>query len=235
MRIAIFSDIHGNVVGLRAVLDKIKSLGGADEIFALGDFLAVGPGGDDLIDMLQRHGARMVRGNWDEIFIDVDAYLEKLPADVHDVVLRQYEWLIEHTSPETRALIAGLPLTDELEIEPGRRLFACHAAPDDTWSRTCGANVDTKTLQDVYGGIEADVVAYGHYHNHHVINLGEKLLTNVASVGMKRGGLSSLTMLEFAYERWTIQQYQVPYDTDEFERLTRERGVPPGVAKPRRS
>jgi predicted phosphodiesterase len=71
MRVALFSDLHGNIVGLQAVLARIDQLGGADVIFALGDFLAVGPGGDDLLDMLIARQVRMIRGNWDEIFIDL--------------------------------------------------------------------------------------------------------------------------------------------------------------------
>ena len=81
MRGALFSDLHGNIVRLQAVLARIEQLGGADAIFALGDFLAVGPGGDDLLD--------------------------------------------------------------QLEIAHGKRLFVCHAAPGDPWSRACDADAAT--------------------------------------------------------------------------------------------
>jgi hypothetical protein len=40
------------------------------------------------------------------------------------------------------------------------------------------------------------------------------------------GGLSALTLLEYADERWSVQQYQVPYDLEAFERLSLARGVP---------
>ena len=39
MRIALFSDIHGNALGLREVLADIEARGGADVLFALGDIL----------------------------------------------------------------------------------------------------------------------------------------------------------------------------------------------------
>ncbi|HEU5015504.1 MAG TPA: metallophosphoesterase family protein [Roseiflexaceae bacterium] len=226
MRIALLSDIHGNIVGLQAALARIDQLGGADVLFALGDFLAVGPGADDLIDLLLARQARMIRGNWDEIFMGVERYLEHIPPDAHAFVMQNYEWLMHNVSPDAQNLIAGLPLNDQIEVEFGRRLFVCHAAPDDPWSRACSANVPTATLRDVYGSVQADVVAYGHYHAHHIVPLDHKLLVNVASVGMKRGAQSAFTMLEYADERWTIQQYQTPYDTEQFTRLSRERGVP---------
>jgi predicted phosphodiesterase len=227
MRIALFSDIHGNIVGLEAVLAKLDQLGGADVIYALGDFLAVGPGHDDLIDMLLGRGARMVRGNWDEVFIDPEAYVARMPAEQQPVVRSHYEWLLRSVSPATRRLLADLPLHDELTVAPGRRLFVCHAAPGDPWSRVCGAQTDADTLRAVYGGVDADVIAYGHYHALHVIHLDGRLLLNVASVGMKRGGQSALTMLEYSSGRWSVQQYQVPYDVTAFERMSHERGVPP--------
>jgi predicted phosphodiesterase len=226
MRVALFSDLHGNVIGLQAVLARIDQLGGADALFALGDFLAVGPGGDDLIDLLLSRQVRMIRGNWDEIFIDLQSYLARLPPAAHPFVLRNYEWLMRNVSSAAQQLIATLPLTDQLELAPGQRLFVCHAAPDDPWSRACGADAATATLRALYGVVPAQVIAYGHYHVHHIIHLDQQLLLNVASVGMKRGALSAFTMLEYSDDRWTIQQYQVPYDAELLAQLTRERDVP---------
>ncbi len=226
MRIALLSDIHGNIVGLEAVLAQIERFGGADYLFALGDFLAVGPGADDVIDLILKHNIRMVRGNWDEIFIDLEAYLARCPADGHAFVLQNYDWLQRNVSRDAQRLLAGLPLTDQVEVAPGQRLFVCHAAPDDTWSRACHANTPTQTLRSIYGQIEADVIAYGHYHAHHTIHLDRRILLNVASVGMKRGHLSAFTLLEYADERWTVQQFQVPYEAASFEHLSRARGVP---------
>src|SRR5579859_4090908 len=137
MRVALLSDIHGNIVGLQAVLAHIDQLGGVDVLFALGDFLAVGPGADDLLELLLRRNARMVRGNWDEIFTDLARYLEHTPEAAHPFVLENYDWLMRNVSQDARQLIANLPLVDQLEVAPKRRLFVCHAAPDDPWSRSC--------------------------------------------------------------------------------------------------
>jgi len=226
MRVALFSDLHGNIVGLQAVLARIDQLGGADVIFALGDFLAVGPGGDDLLDLLISRQVRMIRGNWDEIFIDLQGYLARLPASAHPFVLKNYEWLLRNVSSAAQQLLATLPLTDQLVVAPGQRLFVCHAAPDDPWSRACGADAATATLRALYGTVPSQVIAYGHYHAHHTIQLDQQLLLNVASVGMKRGAQSAFTMLDYTDGRWSIQQYQVPYDADLLAQLTHERGVP---------
>jgi len=65
MRLAIFSDVHGNPVALDAVLDDIREHGGADGYWVLGDFMAMGV---DPAAVLRRitalPNARFVRGNF---------------------------------------------------------------------------------------------------------------------------------------------------------------------------
>jgi predicted phosphodiesterase len=78
----------------------------------------------------------------------------------------------------------------------------------------------------VYESIDADLIMYGHYHAHHVLSLGSKLLVNVASIGMSPRETSAYTIVECRNGGFTIQQYQVPYDTAAFRRLCQQRGVP---------
>ena len=107
-----------------------------------------------------------------------------------------------------------------------RKLFVCHAAPDDPWARMCASDAPQDVLQAAFGTIDADAFAYGHFHEHHVMWLNNKLLVNVASVGLRSDGLSAYTMLDSVDGRWVVQQFQVPYDTAEEARLTQLRDVP---------
>ena len=118
-----------------------------------------------------------------------------------------------------------------MPLGPHCTLYLCHAAPTNTASPTCRADTDTATLRATYGSIAANIIAYGHYHAHHVLSLDQKLLINVASVGMTYGKPSAFTLLDYADERLSIQQYQVPYDTDAFDQLSRARGVPQDEAR----
>ncbi len=44
MRLAILSDIHGNLVALDPILADIQAQGGVDEYWILGDLVAIGLG-----------------------------------------------------------------------------------------------------------------------------------------------------------------------------------------------
>jgi len=226
MRVALFSDIHGHITGLKAVLAHVDRLGGADITYALGDFVGGGPGVEDVLDLLLARQVRMIRGNWDEIFIDLNAHLTRIPPGNHQFVRQTLAWLTSRLSPDHQALLANLPLSETLELSPTNRLFLCHAAPQDAWARVCQANTPIDDLRKAYGPLDAQVIAYGHYHQQHILQLDHQLLINVASVGLGWQGLSSLTLLEDLHDKISIQQYQVPYDFHEHTRLIRERGMP---------
>ena len=123
MRVALFSDIHGHITGLKAVLARLDRLGGAEITYALGDFVGGGPGVEDVLDLLLERQVRMIRGNWDEMFIDLNAHLARIPPENHPVFRQTLAWLTSRLSPEYQALLANLPLCETVELSPTKRLL----------------------------------------------------------------------------------------------------------------
>jgi len=223
MRIALFSDIHGNTLGLRAILGHLQAQGGADISIAAGDLVAGGPGGDEIIELLLDAGVQMLRGNHEVLATDRDIYYDQIPQQWLDWAKRDEDWLRENLSPTNWDLLASLPLSKSVEIGNGKKLFVCHAAPHDPWPYVCAHDVPKEVLQATFGEIDADVIAYGHMHKHHMLWLDDKMLLNVASVGLGTEGLSAYTLLENFDNRWVVQQFQVPYDVVEESRLIQVR------------
>lgn len=222
MRLALISDIHGNITGLKAVLAQIQKTGGVDALYVLGDHIGVGAATDEVLDLLIQNRAHLVRGNWEELIFDIDSLAPK--STNPEMAHRAATWAYAHLSNPYRDLLQRLPVCETVEIAPNHRLFLCHAAPDNTWAWTCQPDIPTPKLREVYGPLDATIIAYGHYHRHHVLTLDDKLLLNVASVGLREDGLSGLTILEFN-GHLSIQQLQVPYDTTEEKRLEEERAA----------
>src|SRR3712207_7029838 len=70
MRLALFSDIHGNPIALDAVLADVEAQGGVDAYWVLGDLAAVGYGPVAAIERLVAlPDARFVRGNGDRYVV----------------------------------------------------------------------------------------------------------------------------------------------------------------------
>jgi predicted phosphodiesterase len=223
LRLALISDIHGNITGLKAVLAQIQKMGGADALYVLGDLIGLGAATDEVLDLLVQNRAYMLRGNWEELLFDIESHVLKTTNP--ELVRRAATWAYAHLSSTHRDLLQRLPIQETVEIAPNSKLFLCHAAPNDTWPWTCQPDTPTPKLREVYGTLDAKIIAYGHYHQHHVLALDGKLLLNVASVGLREDGLSGLTILEFN-GHLSIQQLQVPYDTAEEKRLKEERAAP---------
>ena len=245
MKIIIFSDIHGNISGLKAVLQAIDNEGGADTLIAAGDLIGGGAGTDDLLDLLQERQVRMLRGNAEEIWLDMNEAwnqmyeLWKEMEPEHDFDLERKKWMDElqptaewmqiHLSRSNFDLLAQLPLSITVDVAPNHRLFVCHATPDSPWPPITGPNAPSQLLHETYSHVDADVIAFGHIHQHYVCQLDDKLLINVASVQERKdvSGHSAFTRLRYEHSSWLIEQLLVPYDTEEEARLMEERQVPP--------
>ncbi len=69
MRIAIISDVHGNIHALDAVLADLDASGPYDEIVYGGDVAFNGAFPSECIDRMRERGYRAVRGNTDEFLV----------------------------------------------------------------------------------------------------------------------------------------------------------------------
>ncbi len=66
MRIAVFSDVHGNLTALRAVLDDINRQPSFDAIVFAGDLCLFGPRPQACVELLRGQKIQSIVGNTDE-------------------------------------------------------------------------------------------------------------------------------------------------------------------------
>ncbi len=64
-KIAVISDIHGNIQALESVLNDIK-LRGIERIICLGDLVGKGPHSSEAIEIIRKECEVVVMGNWDD-------------------------------------------------------------------------------------------------------------------------------------------------------------------------
>ena len=114
-KIAIISDIHGNMAALEAVLADIR-LRGIDLIYNLGDLVGKGPHSDQVVDLCREVCQVTVRGNWDEML--AKHYEEAWPATA---------WYQAQLGPERRAYLRDLPNAYDFWLS-GKRVRLYHAS-----------------------------------------------------------------------------------------------------------
>jgi putative phosphoesterase len=189
VRLAVLSDVHGNVAALEAALADI-SKHNPDRILVAGDLCFYGPRPAETVDRLralQAEGAGIIAGNTDVAVADFDyagafPWLDDVPVGHRAAA----EWAHEQLSSEQLEWVRGLPSERRVWAD-GVLVLACHGSPG---SQTAGLPTDldpTVTMERVTR-TDARVVACGHTHIANVRELGRKLIVNPGSCGVAFDG-----------------------------------------------
>ena len=122
--VLIISDIHGNLMASRRILEAVK---GWDEVLVLGDLVDYGPYPGEVLDTLREVGARILRGNHDHAAAyGVDC---RAGAQVHWLSVWTRENItLKQLSKADRAFLSSLPLSLELDLGDATAK-AYHASP----------------------------------------------------------------------------------------------------------
>jgi predicted phosphodiesterase len=187
MRLAVVSDIHGNLTALDAVAADIAERG-VDRVVHGGDVALIGARPAEVIDRLQELGWTGIVGNTDELLWRPEELEKQLRnAPKLEPLLRM---LFENYAPATLdrigearlELLGGLP-----ESRSVANVSLIHASPGDLW-RAPMPDAGDEELEATYDPVGADVVVYGHIHRPFVRRLGERTVANAGSVGLPFDG-----------------------------------------------
>ncbi|UYO98119.1 metallophosphatase family protein [Microbacterium sp. M28] len=214
-RIALISDVHGNMTALEAVLADIAGRG-IHRVFNLGDTAGKGPRGEAAVQRCREACEVNVRGNWDD-------FLPGIPDD--PTAQEPLRWWHAELSAESLSWLGALPLSHDL-LMSGRRIRLFHASAESPHVRVhfhhtpeefAGMFANTAMTGD---GPEPDVVGYADIHDAYIESTDRKTLFNVGSVGNPLDvPQPSYVILEGIADAeheapFGIQFIRVPYDVE---------------------
>jgi predicted phosphodiesterase len=227
VRFAIFSDVHGNLAGLRAVKAALEREGPFDRIVVAGDHLQGGPRPREVWDALRREQWVLLRGNEDEALVtgDPDDYQGR--AEYRTAFLAGNAWTRTQLGEKTLADLSALSVQWRVST-PAGDLLVVHASPRSTTDRAGAAHNTPEQVAAAYSGTGASLIAFGHYHQNFVRTTPFALLVNVASVSLPTDGIpvAGYTILSAETSGWVVEQRHVPYDVREEARISAQRGMP---------
>ncbi|MFN4293450.1 MAG: metallophosphoesterase family protein [Thermoflexales bacterium] len=223
MRVAIFSDIHGNAVALDAVLSDIASLG-ADEHWILGDLAALGPSPVPVLERLNElPKARFVRGNTDRYVCNLldpheaAAEIAQAPQSAPAVATRLA--MLCWTQGALAASgwlnwMATLPLEQRLALPNGARVLLVHAAPGTDDGAGIRPTMSDDQIAAAIEGCEADLIFTGHTHWQLDCTVGGVRVVNLGSVSNPWAPdlRASYYMLEADEKGYRLEHRRVDYD-----------------------
>jgi putative phosphoesterase len=187
MRIAIFSDIHGNLQALEAVLDDIEAQK-PDAVYCLGDLVGYGANPNEVTERIRREGFPTIMGNYDDgVGFDRDecgcAYREEAERERGQ---RSLEWTKARVIAENKAYLRMLKPEIRFEADGTRVLFV-HGSPRKM-NEYLFEDRPLSSFQRLAASSNADLIVFGHTHKPYVKDVDGVIFLNVGSVGKPKDG-----------------------------------------------
>jgi protein phosphatase len=234
-KIAVISDIHGNLPALEAVYKDIRKRG-IKRTICLGDLVGKGPQPAETVDLVREMCEVTLQGNWDH----------KINQPTDNQAVR---WQQERLDADKLRYLNDLPFSFDLQLS-GKWLRFMHASAQSVYHRVSrSASKKEKRAMfestemtglpaESYAGRSLDVVGYGDIHVPYVQMLKNKakaglLLFNTGSVGAPYDGIpqASYAILEgkpdsAVQAAFSIALIRVPYDVEKAIRIAGQVQLP---------
>lgn len=181
-KIAIISDIHGNLEAINSVIEDIKERK-IEKIFCLGDIVAKGAHQEECVNLIKENCEIVLKGNCDDYFTS------KIDRETKpEIELKRIDWINSKLSDESKNFLKSLPYSFEFYLS-GRLVRLFHATPNkingfvgniDTIDRLYSLFLPSK---NTISNKKADVVVYGHIHTPFIQRIYNRTIINSGSVG----------------------------------------------------
>jgi putative phosphoesterase len=223
VRIAIVSDVHGNLTAFDAVVADIERRV-PDLVVHGGDLALMGAQPAEVIDRLRELGWPGVVGNTDEVLWrpQEQARQRELAPKLHPLLRLIFEEYapatLDRLGEDRVAWLRELPA--ELRVE---EVVLVHAAPGDLWRAPMPDAADDE-LAAVFEPLRAATAVYGHIHRPYTRSLTALTVANSGSVGMPWDGdpRASYLLVEDGHP----QLVRVEYDVEREVTLLLDSGYP---------
>lgn len=219
MKLALISDVHANVVALRAVLEDMDERS-VDAVLCAGDVVGYYPCPVETVSLFRERRIISIQGNHDRAVLSAgDMHFN--PAAASAVM-----WTARHIDQASREFLRGLPRS--LHIERGEmRVAIYHGAPFDDDHYVFEDEAD-KELLDM---ARCDLLVLGHTHVPFIRRYASGMIVNPGSVGQPRDGDPDASYAIFDTERRRAALLRVPYDLEEVVERTLSAGLPRALAE----
>jgi len=238
MRIAILSDIHGNLPALEAVLRDIEQ-NRIDDKFCLGDIIGYGANPEECVQIIREISKKSVCGNHEHALMSY-VLTGEFPETMNPIACDGVAYAKDKLSKISMDFILSLPLSDEVK-KLNLKLSHSSIKSPDRWEYV------TNTVfahMELYG-VPQNISLIGHTHKPQIWrNKGirqaakstdsgitllsdNKYLINVGSVGQPRDGdpRACYLIIDYLENKTKVYFRRVEYDIERAARAIREAQV----------
>jgi predicted phosphodiesterase len=181
VRIAVFSDIHGNAVAFETMLADLEGMA-IDRMVCLGDVAQGGPQPAECLDRLRALGCDVVMGNSDQFLLDLDLIDRSAePITEHQLAVRA--WSLAQLDERHLDFMGSFKPTIEVPLVEQGSILCFHGSPN-SFEHVMLPETSDEEFERMIGGRWAPLMAGGHVHLQWQRRHGDSLFFNPGSVGL---------------------------------------------------
>ena len=237
-KIAILSDIHGNLPALEAVLAAIASEG-VERIVCLGDVAALGPQPHEVVARLRALGCSVVMGNTDASLLALQVEASGVAMDVSAIESNDDfdRWCASQLTAEDVATMRAFQPTVSLPLGEDCATLLCYHGSPRSFDERITAETPDAALHAMLATTPAQLYAGGHTHQQLLRRWRDALILNPGAVGFAKDAIAPATLIrnpswaEYAVVasdsgRLDISLRRAPFDLDALFAAFDATGIP---------
>ncbi len=236
MRIAVFSDMHGNDFAFGLVEADINKRG-VDQLVCLGDAIQGGAQPKQTVERLRRLNCPVVMGNADAWMLSgVETGDEGIPEERLKKMGEIRLWSLSQLTEDDQKFISNFQPTVTIPLAENLSLLCFHGSPtsfDDVILPDASKDIFQKFL----GAHGYHILTGGHTHAQQIRRNGEYFFFNPGSVGFayshyqpdgqfRADAWAEYAILTVENGQTSLEFHRIPFDANELIKVIHESGRP---------
>jgi putative phosphoesterase len=230
MKIALISDVHGNLPALKAVMAHAEEMK-VKKIWNLGDFTGFGAFPDEVVLLLKKKKALSLIGNYDAKVLKVPHKIDEWKNQKVPEKWFSFQWTYEQLSTKSRDYLGSLPETKKEELK-GWRILLTHGSPESV-DEPLTDETPQERLRDLAKMGHANIILCGHSHQAFMRFAGGSIFINPGSIGRPFDGdpRASYALLSIKKRKVEVDFFRIEYDVEQAAKKQEEAGLPEEYAE----
>ena len=221
---AIFSDIHGNLQALNAILEDIKNRD-ITETYCLGDIIAIGPNPMECLDLVIKNNIKMVLGNHELYFVKGT----KIDDEMGEDEKAHAKWVREQLSEKHKEFLSNCPLQiiDEIgESKVAFQHFLFNSNETDPYPFDDISIIKDNSIKEKMELLDANITFIGHEHKAFRMAADNRQVIDVGSSGCRKDDNTFYTLVSIEDNTISIEKINLKYNRKEFEKVFNDTNYP---------
>jgi putative phosphoesterase len=212
MKIAVLSDIHGNLEAIKAVIDDIDNQN-IDKIFICGDLAMAGPEPvealDFIINLAKDREVSVIMGNTDEMIVKSTGEPDDPYTPPNEIMTEALRYAQKALRADQKEYLSKLPA--QITAKIGKlELLLVHGSPRRI-NEDIMPGLEIEQVKELIGRAKEDIIFCGHTHLPAIYNLGRQVVVNAGSVGRPFSDMPKACYAILFYPDLSTKDFQVSH------------------------